>query len=115
MIDVLEAKKVDSVMLKRNGVKNNITLKNKENIKVKNKNYIIASVPFVVACYIARSDFFLSICDEIIRCRDFGKLLKKPCLKIVSMECQHQNGWDGKEYLQLKKYPKNENTWEKFS
>lgn len=116
LIEVLENEKVDSVMLKRTGVQNNIETSNYKEIVLKDKRTLkISSVPFVVACYIAKSDFLFSICDQVKRCRDFGKILNKKCLKINSLNCYHIDGWNGKDYIQFDKYPKSKSIWEKFS
>ena len=118
LIETLEATNVDSVMLKRSGVKNSIKTSNKRQIKIsENRSISVVDVPFVVACYITKSSFFFKVCDKIIRCRDFGKLLKKRCSKITNINCYHIDGWEPKKktYIQHKKYPKSKMTWEKFS
>jgi len=118
LVQVLESSKMDSVMLKRSGVKNQIQIQKPRNFKLLDGTVVkTGEIPFVVACYITKADFFFSVCDQVKRCRDFGKLLKKKCMKITSINCHHMDGYHPtrKDYIQHQKYPKNQMTWQKFS
>jgi glycosyltransferase involved in cell wall biosynthesis len=116
MIETLEAKNVDAVMLRRTGVKNHIKTTDSHALKLSDgKEVTVGKIPFVVACYVTRSDFFLSVCDKVERCRDFGKFLNKSCMKIETMDCNHMEGWNGVDFPQQQKYPISERTWQKFS
>jgi len=118
LIEVAERGKYDGVMLKRTGVKNQIKTIKDDTWKLNDGRIVkLGIVPFVVACYICPSQYFFSVCNNVVRCRDFGKFKGGKCAKIKSMTCYHIDGWNekNKTYNQHLKYPKNKMTWEKFS
>ena len=103
-------------MLKRLGVQTHIKATNKRQIILTNGNLIdIADIPFTVACYIVRTAQFKQVATpKLATCRNLSSAMGGKAIKILNKTCQQIEGWNGKSYIQHKKYdPKLKQNWEK--